>query len=193
MVDAFLGTDYDPAKFSQVDELQKAMVTQQARLAEQYEKAEIGPAEYVDSFNATAYDSFEKIERVLGKDDYLKLFGPPPDKSIGFINKQLFFEAHEQRLIQSLRITIGGSKHLVSYANYVRVTGTPEEVIIDFGINTQSQHSPTVTSDRMIISFFTAKRLMQTLAMALQRHEQAFGILETDVRKRLVSVDAGEI
>jgi hypothetical protein len=37
------------------------------------------------------------------------------------------------------------------------------------------------------MNHFTAKRLLQALAMTLQRHEQAFGTLETDVMRRLKS------
>jgi hypothetical protein len=38
---------------------------------------------------------------------------------------------------------------------------------------------------------FTAKRLAAALAMAVARHEQAFGMLETDVQKRVVQQPAG--
>jgi hypothetical protein len=36
-----------------------------------------------------------------------------------------------------------------------------------------------------VLNFFTAKRLAVALQMAVQRHEAAFGNLETDVQKRL--------
>ena len=35
------------------------------------------------------------------------------------------------------------------------------------------------------MNHYTAKRLLSALSMALQRHEQAFGVLETDVRRRV--------
>ena len=35
-------------------------------------------------------------------------------------------------------------------------------------------------------SLGTAKRMLQALHMSVQRHEQAFGVLETDVQKRVV-------
>jgi hypothetical protein len=35
------------------------------------------------------------------------------------------------------------------------------------------------------MNHFTAKRLLAALSMALQRHETAFGVLETDVRRRV--------
>jgi hypothetical protein len=74
------------------------------------------------------------------------------------------------------------------YANFCRVTGTPEELIIDFGLNTQPvgvPEKPIRITDRIILNHFTAKRLLAALSMSVQRHEAAFGVLETDVRKRV--------
>ena len=77
---------------------------------------------------------------------------------------------------------------LISYANFCRVTGTPEELIIDFGLNNQPMGVPTEAipiAQRIIVNFFTAKRLLGALSMSVQRHEAAFGVLETDVQKRI--------
>jgi hypothetical protein len=79
--------------------------------------------------------------------------------------------------------------HLVAgYANFCRVSSTPEELILDLGLNPQPLN-PEVTkvsvSQRIIMNHFTAKRLLGALSMALQRHEAAFGVLETDVRRRV--------
>lgn len=73
------------------------------------------------------------------------------------------------------------------YANFCRVTGTPEELIIDFGLNAQPYGTPTEpirASQRIVTNYYTAKRLLHALALSVQRHEQAFGVLETDVQKR---------
>jgi hypothetical protein len=86
------------------------------------------------------------------------------------------------------QVKLDESKTIAAYANFARVTGTPEEVIIDFGLNPQPFGPPTepvVVSQRIIVNFFTAKRLLAALAMTTQRHESAFGVLETDVQKRL--------
>lgn len=77
---------------------------------------------------------------------------------------------------------------VVSYANFCRVTGTPEELIVDFGLNNQPMGVPTEPipiAQRIIVNFFTAKRLLAALNMSIQRHEAAFGVLETDVQKRV--------
>ena len=74
------------------------------------------------------------------------------------------------------------------YANFCRVSSTPEELILDLGLNPNPYTVPThpiKVSQRIIMNHYTAKRLLNALAMSLQRHEQAFGILETDIRKRV--------
>ena len=73
------------------------------------------------------------------------------------------------------------------------MTGTPEELIVDFGLNKQVTNEtaePIDISQRIIVNFFTAKRLLAALHMAVQRHEAAFGVLETDVQKRVVGTAA---
>lgn len=80
------------------------------------------------------------------------------------------------------------SKAVPLYANFCRVTGTPEELIVDFGLNANpfsTPPAPVALSQRIIVNFYTAKRLWQALGMALQRYEAAFGVLETDVQKRV--------
>lgn len=42
------------------------------------------------------------------------------------------------------------------------------------------------------MNFYTAKRLMHALGMAVQRHEQAFGQLELDVNKRVSNATGGK-
>ena len=74
------------------------------------------------------------------------------------------------------------------YANFARVTGSPEELILDFGLNPQPfgvQTTPIQIQRRLVMNFYTSKRLLAALSMAVQRHEQAFGVLETDVNKRV--------
>ena len=78
---------------------------------------------------------------------------------------------------------------LCLYANFCRVTGTPEELILDFGLNAQPFGVPTEpveVKQRIVTNYFTAKRMLQALLMSVQRHEAAFGVLETDVQKRVV-------
>lgn len=89
---------------------------------------------------------------------------------------------------QQQQVKVDDSDAVCSYANFCRVTGSPEELIIDFGLNSQPMGVPTEPigiKQRIIVNFFTAKRLLAALHMSVQRHEQAFGVLETDVQKRL--------
>jgi hypothetical protein len=95
--------------------------------------------------------------------------------------------AHQQ---QQQQIHIDDSKAVALYSNFCRVTGTPEELIIDFGLNPQPFGIPTepiAITQRIITNYFTAKRMLAALQMTLQRHEQVFGVLETDVQKRVKS------
>lgn len=86
------------------------------------------------------------------------------------------------------QVTVDDSHVSAGYANFCRVSSSPEELILDLGLNPQPYATGNVTvavNQRIILNHFTAKRLLSALSMALQRHEQAFGVLETDVRKRV--------
>ncbi len=88
-------------------------------------------------------------------------------------------------------IEVDDSRALAAYANFCRVTGTPEEVIIDFGVNAQPfgpAVGPIPVTQRIITNYYTAKRLLQVLQITVQRHEAAFGVLEIDVQKRAMRV-----
>ncbi len=98
-------------------------------------------------------------------------------------------EGQEPRQPEQARVQVDDSKASCSYANFCRVTGTPEELIIDFGLNSQPFGVPTepvIITQRLVTNYFTAKRLLHALHLSVQRHEQAFGVLETDVQKRVV-------
>ena len=89
---------------------------------------------------------------------------------------------------QQATITIDDANVAACYANFCRVSSTPEELILDLGLNPNPYAQGVTkikTSQRIIMNHFTAKRLLDALNTALQRHEQAFGVLETDVRKRV--------
>ena len=89
---------------------------------------------------------------------------------------------------QQPQIEVDELKAISSYSNFCRVTGTPEELIIDFGLNTEPFATPTQTvkiSQRIVTNYFTAKRMLHALHLTIQRHEAAFGVLETDVQKRV--------
>ena len=89
---------------------------------------------------------------------------------------------------QRVQLQIDDSKTIASYANFCRVTGTPEELIVDFGLNPQPIGVPTQpipVTQRIITNFYTAKRMLHALQLTIQRHEATFGVLETDVQRRV--------
>lgn len=86
-------------------------------------------------------------------------------------------------------VVVDDSASEPTYANFCRVMATPEEIILDFGLNMQPfapGRQDVRASQRVVMGDFTAKRLLEALAMTIQRHEQAFGPIEMDVNRRVV-------
>jgi len=91
---------------------------------------------------------------------------------------------------QRVAVQVDDSEATCAYANFCRVTGSPEELIIDFALNPQPMGVPSGAIDidqRVVMNYYTAKRLLAALQMSVQRHEAVFGVLETDINKRVAS------
>src|SRR5947208_8023830 len=96
--------------------------------------------------------------------------------------------AAQQPQMQQMQVEVDDTHVTASYANFCRVTGSPEELIIDFGLNPQPvgmPKNPIAVTQRCIVNYYTAKRLLHALSLSVQRHEAVFGVLETDIQKRV--------
>lgn len=70
-----------------------------------------------------------------------------------------------------------------SYANVCLLSSTREEMILSFGLTlppTQSERREAhmLVSDRIIMGLPAAKRLAIALSQAIQRYENAFGVID---------------
>jgi hypothetical protein len=85
--------------------------------------------------------------------------------------------------------TIDASNLKANYANVCRIAQTPNEVIIDFGMNPnffgQILDEPLRLEQRVILSHDAAKRLCLHLTATVQNFEAKYGPIELDVTKRL--------
>ena len=93
---------------------------------------------------------------------------------------------------QQVRLRVDERDMSSSYANAFRTNGTAEEVMLDFGVNlmgpaSEEEGQPEIVfkvNDRVIMNYYSAKRLAITLSQLIRRHEDDFGELELDVAKR---------
>jgi hypothetical protein len=106
-------------------------------------------------------------------------------------NKVVENQAKEQTGQRQVQLRIDESKLDSTYANAFRTNGTPEEIILDFGLNLAGQANqqgvPEIVfqaKERVIMNYFSAKRLAVTLSQIIRGHEERFGVLELDVAKR---------
>jgi hypothetical protein len=73
------------------------------------------------------------------------------------------------------------------YTNFCRVNVTPEELVLDFGLNTQMTPHPTEAiklTHRVVMNFYAAKRLMNALLAVINQFENTYGVLELDFQHR---------
>ncbi|MFW6155069.1 MAG: DUF3467 domain-containing protein [Planctomycetota bacterium] len=105
-------------------------------------------------------------------------------------------QATEQTGQQQVRLRVDERNMQSTYSNAFRTNGTAEEVMLDFGLNmvgpgaagTQGQQGqPEILfhiNQRIIMNYYSAKRLAITLSQLIRRHEDQFGELEMNVANR---------
>ncbi len=90
---------------------------------------------------------------------------------------------------QQVQIRIDESKMSSSYANTIRSATTPDEIVLDFGLNMpgQGQNQQPVMNfiigHRVVMNWSTAKRLYASLQQALAAYEQAYGTIELGAKQ----------
>ncbi len=109
-------------------------------------------------------------------------------------------QAQQQTGSQQVRLRIDQRDMHSSYANAFRTNATAEEVIVDFGLNqvvsAQRQAGEAANpeepageivfqlSNRVILNYYSAKRLVLTLGQLIRRYEEQFGELKLNVADR---------
>ena len=74
------------------------------------------------------------------------------------------------------------------YTNFCRVSVTPEELVLDFGLNTTMTPNPNEAiklTHRVVMNFYTAKRLMNAMIGVVSQYENTYGALELDFQRRI--------
>ncbi|MCH7729530.1 MAG: DUF3467 domain-containing protein [Planctomycetes bacterium] len=98
--------------------------------------------------------------------------------------------AADQAARPPLEPTIDALGMTKSYANFCQVHPGPEELAIDFGFSPSNILAPQAKAEikvdhRIIVNYFMAKRLVGLLQGSIQRYEALFGVLETNIQKRV--------
>ncbi len=93
-----------------------------------------------------------------------------------------------------IRLRIDETDVPTRYANSFRTNVAPEDVIIDFGMNTVTKASRTdkgvdaeilfKIDEKRVINYYTAKRLAITLSRLVRVYEDRFGELKLNVTER---------
>ena len=68
---------------------------------------------------------------------------------------------------QAQEFSVDTTNLLSGYVNFARMTGTPKELVLDVGLNTQMTPSlpePIKLTHRLVLDYYTAKRLLGALS-----------------------------
>ena len=94
--------------------------------------------------------------------------------------------------IKDIKLDIDDSNISTTYANAVRTNATAEELILEFGVNIPKQETPECNEvifhldNRIIMNYYSAKRLALALGQHLRKYEEIYGNIEIDPNKRVI-------
>jgi hypothetical protein len=86
-----------------------------------------------------------------------------------------------------IAISFDDSDATLIYANMLRLHSSPEDFAIDLSYIPNPaliQNRPLKVTNRVILSPANAKRLLGMLSQGVKRHEEQFGTIELDPKKR---------
>jgi hypothetical protein len=111
-------------------------------------------------------------------------------------------QAQQQTGTQQVRLRIDDHDMTTIYSNAFRTNTTAEEIILDFGMNVvvPAQRAPGAEAagaepagdilfrlnNRVVMNYYTAKRLALLLGQLVRRHEEQFGELKLNAAERMV-------
>ncbi|MEE9296565.1 MAG: DUF3467 domain-containing protein [Phycisphaerae bacterium] len=110
-------------------------------------------------------------------------------------DEQVEQQAQDQVGKRQVRLRVDQRDLRTTYANGFRTQFTAEEVIIDFGVNLIDHAQPVrkddntvncvfTVGDRVVMNYYSAKRLAISLGQQIKRYEEQFGPLELNVAQR---------
>ena len=90
MAETFLGEEYSDNRLQEVESLQAELYDWRAKWLTMLEAGQIEPSHYVTMFNSKLDAVFRRCEQILGKKDFLELFGAPVEELGGYIDEEIF-------------------------------------------------------------------------------------------------------
>lgn len=116
-------------------------------------------------------------------------------------DKSVKEQAEQQTGNKKVRLRVNQSDMETTYANSFRPIASTEEVMLDFGINQtfpvadKKDNAPSAeivfnVSSRVVMNFYTAKRLAVALGQVVGNYEKEFGELKLNAADRKVAKSA---
>ena len=89
---------------------------------------------------------------------------------------------------QQVQIPVDASNRETVYFNFFQAHMSNDELVLDvaaFPGLVGGTPEPIALTHRLVMNFYTAKKLADILRAAVARHEQMFGVIELDTNRRL--------
>lgn len=94
LVDRNLGGGLDPGKRARLEQIIARMAREQYDLIGAIEHGHMSAEDYFDHFARLVRRTFDEMDRILGRTDFERVFGAPPEAAQTLIDPEAFARAH---------------------------------------------------------------------------------------------------
>ncbi len=89
----------------------------------------------------------------------------------------------EEQQQKGVKIQIDDRGVNVESSDYWLITGTPEEVLLRFGNTKHNVGGPIKVTNKVSVSYYTAKRLLSAMVQTIKKYEEALGSIDVEAGK----------
>jgi hypothetical protein len=97
LIEQHLGRDFDPRRRAEVERIRTASAQAQFDPLTAAEDGALDADLYLERFTDLLSRTFADIDRVLGRADFERVFGGPPEDALGIIDRDAYARAHGLR------------------------------------------------------------------------------------------------
>ena len=97
LIEQHLGRDFDRRRRAAIERIRTASAQEQFDLLSAAEQGALGAEVYLQRFTALLQRTFADIDRVLGRADFERVFGGPPEDALGIIDRDAYARARGLR------------------------------------------------------------------------------------------------
>ena len=99
LIEQHLGRDFDRRRRADIERIRTASAQEQFDVLSAAEQSAIGAEAYLERYTCLLQRTVAEIDRVLGRADFKRVFGGPPEDALGIVDRDAYARAQRSQFI----------------------------------------------------------------------------------------------